>query len=131
MYRKGGVKDARNNVKPIWTIMNDFLIVLVIFAAVFGIVFVIASARNRERMAMIEKGVNPKDFLTERRPNSYGIVKWALLLAGVGFGLFIGSLLETYTSIQEEPAYFASALFFGGVGLFIAFLIAKNAEEKK
>ncbi|MDF1573965.1 MAG: hypothetical protein P1P86_02065 [Bacteroidales bacterium] len=109
---------------------EDVFIVLIIFAAIFGIVFVVASARNRERMAMIEKGVNPKDFLTDRRPNSYGILKWALLLAGVGFGLFIGSVLETYTNIQEEPAYFASALFFGGAGLFSAFLIAKKAEEK-
>jgi len=111
--------------------MEDFLIVLIIFAALFGIVFVIASARNRERMAMIEKGVSPKDFMTERRPNSYGILKWALLLVGVGFGLFIGSVLETYTRVPEEPAYFAAALFFGGAGLFAAFIIAKNAEEKK
>lgn len=110
---------------------EDVFIVLIIFAAIFGIVFVIATARNRERMAMIEKGVSPKDFLTDRRPNSYGILKWALLLVGIGFGLFIGSVLETYTSIHEEPAYFASALFFGGAGLFTAFLIAKNAEEKK
>ena len=109
---------------------EDILIPLVIFATIFGVVYVIISARNRERMAMIEKGVNPKDFMIERRPNSYGVVKWALLLAGIGFGLFIGSLLETYTSIKEEPAYFASALFFGGVGLFIAFLIAKKAEDK-
>lgn len=111
--------------------MEDFLIVLVIFASIFGIVFVIAAAKNRERMAMIEKGVNPKDFLADKKPNSYGVLKWALLLAGLGFGLFIGSLLETYTNIQEEPAYFASALFFGGMGLFLSFLIAKNAEEKK
>lgn len=109
---------------------EDILIPLVIFATIFGVVYVIISARNRERMAMIEKGVNPKDFMIERRPNSYGVVKWALLLAGIGFGLFIGSLLEAYTSIQEEPAYFASALFFGGAGLFIAFLIAKKAEDK-
>jgi len=109
---------------------EDILIPLVVFATIFGVVYVIISARNRERMAMIEKGVNPKDFMIERRPNSYGVVKWALLLAGIGFGLFIGSLLETYTSIQEEPAYFASALFFGGAGLFIAFLIAKKAEDK-
>ena len=68
--------------------------------------------------------------MTDRRPNSYGILKWALLLAGVGFGLFIGSVLETYTSIPEEPAYFASAFFFGGAGLFAAFLMAKKAEEK-
>ena len=110
---------------------EEIFIVLIIFAAIFGIVFVVAQARNRERMAMIEKGVSPKDFLTDRRPNSYGILKWALLLVGFGFGLFIGSVLEAYTSIQEEPAYFASAFFFGGGGLFAAFLIARNAEEKK
>ena len=109
---------------------EDFLIVLIIFAAIFGIVFVVAQARNRERMAMIEKGVSPKDFRTERRPNSYGILKWALLLVGIGFGLFIGSLLEAYTSISEESAYFAAALFFGGAGLFAAFMIAKRAEDK-
>ena len=110
---------------------EDFLIVLIIFAAIFGIVFVVAQARNRERMAMIEKGVSPKDFMTERRPNSYGILKWALLLIGIGFGLFIGSVLSAYTSINEESAYFAAALFFGGAGLFGAFLIAKKAEDKK
>lgn len=109
---------------------EDFLVVLIIFAAIFGIVFVVASARNRERMAMIEKGVSPKDFMTDRRPNSYGILKWALLLIGFGFGLFVASLLAAYTSINEESAYFASALFFGGAGLFAAFLIAKNAEDK-
>jgi hypothetical protein len=110
---------------------EDFLIVLIIFAAIFGIVFVVAQARNRERMAMIEKGVSPKDFMTERRPNSYGILKWALLLVGIGFGLFIGGVLDAYTSIPEEPAYFAAALFFGGAGLFAAFLISKRAEDKK
>ena len=56
-------------------------------------------------------------------------MKWALLLVGVGLGLFIGSLLETYTSIQEEPAYFASALLFGGLGLVVAFLITKKGGE--
>lgn len=111
--------------------MEDFFIVLVIFASIFGIIFVIASARNRERMAMIEKGVNPKDFMTDKKPNSYGVLKWALLLVGLGFGLFIGSLLETYTRIQEEPGYFAAALFFGGLGLFLSFAIARRAEEKE
>lgn len=124
-----GVKEATKHIKPNQILMEDFLIILVIFASLFGIIFVIAAARNRERMAMIEKGVNPKDFMSDRKPNSYGILKWALLLVGLGFGLFIGSLLETYTRIQEEPAYFASALFFGGLGLFLSFMIAKKAES--
>ncbi len=111
--------------------LTEILVPISIFAAIFGIVFVVATARNRERMAMIEKGVNPKDFMNTSKPSVYGILKWALLLAGLGLGLFIGSLLETYTQIQEEPAYFASALFFGGLGLVIAFLISKKAEDKE
>ena len=43
---------------------EEVLIPLIVFAAIFGIVFVVISARNRERMAMIEKDVNPKDFIT-------------------------------------------------------------------
>ncbi len=111
--------------------LTDILVPISIFAAIFGIVYIIATARNRERMAMIEKGVNPKDFMSgPSKPNPFGILKWALLLVGLGLGLFIGSLLETYTEIQEEPAYFASALFFGGLGLVVAFLISKKAEDQ-
>ncbi|MCK5135380.1 MAG: hypothetical protein KAR19_06285 [Bacteroidales bacterium] len=110
--------------------LSDIFVPVSIFAATFGIIFVIVTARNRERMAMIDKGVNPQDFMNRSKPSVYGILKWALLLVGLGFGLFIGSLLETYTQIQEEPAYFASTLFFGGLGLVVAFIITKKAEDQ-
>jgi len=108
----------------------EILVPIAIFAAIFGIVFVIVTAKNRERMAMIEKGVDPKEFMTKSKPSVYGIIKWALLLVGVGLGLFLGSVLETYTDIPEEPAYFACALLFGGLGLVLAFFITKKGEEK-
>ena len=109
---------------------GEILIPIILFIAIFGIVYVVVAARNRERMAMIEKGVSPQDFMTTSRSNPYGILKWAMLLVGVGLGLFLGSLLEAYTTIDEEPAYFACALFFGGLGLAVAFVITRNAEEK-
>ena len=109
--------------------MNDILIVLIVFAAVFGTVFVVISARNRERMSMIDKGVNPKDFIRQRTSNPYGILKWALLLVGLGLGLFIGSLLESYTALEEVSAYFASTLFFGGLGLVLAFVLTNKADN--
>jgi hypothetical protein len=102
---------------------EDVIVPIVVFAALFGIIYVFVAARNKERMAMIEKGVSPKDFLQSTGPNVFGILKWALLLVGLGLGLF--------TEIQEEPAYFASALFFGGMGLVLAFLIQKRAEERQ
>ena len=110
--------------------LTEILVPISIFAAIFGIIFVIVTAQNRERMAMIEKGVNPQDFMKKSKPSVYGLLKWALLLVGLGFGLFIGSLLDTYTQIPEEPAYFASTLFFGGLGLVAAFLITKKAKDQ-
>lgn len=111
--------------------LTEILVPISVFAAIFGIIFVIVTARNRERMAMIEKGVNPQDFMNKSKPSVYGLLKWALLLVGLGFGLFIGSLLETYTDIPEEPAYFAATLFFGGLGLLAAFMISKKATDKE
>ncbi len=110
---------------------EDILIPLVIFGAIFAIFYVFISARNKERMALIEKGINAKDFLVQRKVSIYGILKWALLLVGVGLGIFIGSLLETYTAMPEEATYFACALFFGGAGLAVAFIVQKNAPEEK
>ena len=109
---------------------EDILIPLVVFAAIFGIVFVVVSARNKERMAMVEKGVNPKDFMAQRKPSIYGILKWALLMVGIGLGLFIGSLLETYSDLPDEATYFACALLFGGLGLAVAFLLQKKGEKE-
>ncbi len=107
--------------------MVETLVPIAFFLVAFGIVYVIVAARNRERMSLIEKGADPKDLISDK-PNKYGVLKWALLLVGVGLGLFIGSLLESYTTLPDEAGYFASALFFGGLGLFAAFLIASKAD---
>ena len=109
--------------------LEDILIPLIVFAAAFGIVYVVITTRNRERMALIEKGINPLEF--KPKSNTYGILKWALLLVGVGLGLFLGSLLDAYTDIPDEPVYFAGALIFGGLGLAIAFMISRKSEEKE
>ena len=111
--------------------LTEILVPVSAFAATFGIIYVIITARNREKMAMIEKGVDPKEFMAKPKTNSNGIIKWALLLVGVGIGLFLGSVLDTYTDIPEEPAYFACALLFGGLGLVGAFLITRKSDKKE
>lgn len=105
----------------------ETLVPIAAFIAIFGIVFVVITARNREKMALIEKGADPKDYM-RGKPNVYSILKWALLLVGVGIGVFIGSLLETYTELTEEASYFGPILLFGGLGLLVAFLITKKAN---
>ena len=131
MIHRACVKEKNEVSQKTNIMLSDILVPIAVFGAMFGIVYVLVTARNRERMAMIEKGVNPKDFLTKTKPSIYNIIKWALLLVGIGLGLFLGSLLAIYTDIPEEAAYFSCSLLFGGLGLFVAFLITKKGEKKQ
>ncbi len=105
--------------------MEDIFISLGVFAAAFGIVYVAVTAKNRERLAMIDKGINPFEH-KKVKSNTYVLLKWSMLIIGLGLGVFIGSLFASYTTLQDEAAYFGSILLFGGMGLLIAFLMSKK-----
>ena len=51
------------------------------------LIFGIAYMRTRENLAMIEKGMNPKESV-KSRPAPFRYLKWALLFIGAGIGLF-------------------------------------------
>lgn len=98
-----------------------------IIAIIGGIVMVIYIRRyaNEERMAMIEKGVDPSIFASQRR-NTSGALQASLLFIGAGLGLLLGYALDRAFNM-EEVAYFSMIFIFGGLGLGAAYLI----EEKK
>jgi hypothetical protein len=94
---------------------------------IFGIVYL----RNRERMAMIERGMDPR--LNKPKSSGYNTytLTSGLLLIGAGIGLFFAYLLDhtVFKSFTEEdnPAiYFALIAIFGGSGLFLAHTIEKK-----
>ena len=71
-------------------ILIPILVPLGGFAMVFGIFYL----RNRETMAMIEKGLNPKEFAN--RPAPYRNLKNGLLLLGAGIGLALAYIITQY-----------------------------------
>ena len=101
------------------------------FAMVFGIVYL----HKRERMAMIERGMDPRSY--KPRSQTYNTLKWGLLLIGAGLGLFLAYILdhtwfESMNRDENNPAiYFALIAIFGGLGLFISFLIERKAEPQR
>lgn len=101
------------------------LVPLAAFAAIFGLFYL----KNRENMALIEKGINPKEYT--QRPAPYRSLKWGLLLMGAGIGLFLGYLLTenimTKSEAEDNPVmYFAMLAIFGGLGLFLSYKIEKK-----
>jgi hypothetical protein len=102
-------------------------IMIPIVAVIGGIVMIIYLRKyeNDERMAMIEKGVDPSVF-TRKARNTSGALRASLLLIGAGLGLLLGYALDR-AFYMDEVGYFSMLLIFGGAGLGLAYMI----EEKK
>ena len=105
------------------------LVTTVVFATIFGIIYIIVTARNKERMALIEKGADPKLFESVKKTSTGGILKWGLLLVGIGLGTFFAMLLVQ--SGMEEGAYPAMICLFGGAGLIAAYKMEQKSDTPK
>ncbi|MCA0930852.1 hypothetical protein LCM02_00220 [Lutimonas saemankumensis] len=106
--------------------MEAVLIPLIVFASIFGVFYIFLSTRNKERMALIEKGADASLFQTKKTHRSNLTLKFGMLAVGIGIGILIASLIETYTVMDEEVAYPSMIFLFGGL-----FLVANAMIEKK
>lgn len=113
---------------------GDILIPISLFFAIFGIAYLYLSTRNRERLALIEKGADASIFMGKNKDASsfskIVLLNLALLLMGIGIGVFIALLLSTYTSLNEGALYPATIFTMAGVALFIGFHMTKNMDKK-
>ena len=105
------------------------LIPFAFFALVFGSLYVHLTTRNKERLAMIEKGVNPELFKTKPEPDSgFVTIKSGLFLIGVGIGIIAGYFLKE-SGMDDSAAYFSMILLFGGIALVVSYFIQKKNTE--
>lgn len=107
-----------------------------LFIIIFGIFYLHYSTRNRERLALIEKGADASIFFSAKTQKKSSVPIWkvlvlnlAVLLMGIGSGIFIGSILEAYTLIEDGVAYAGSIFLMAGVGLFVGFTLSKKLVE--
>ena len=109
-------------------------IIMVIIAIVGAYIMIVYLRRftNEERIAMIEKGVDPQFFNTKKSFNTSLPLRASLLMIGGGVGLLLGHLLDR-AFYMEEVAYFSMLFICGGMGLGASYLIEekKNKAEEK
>jgi hypothetical protein len=103
-------------------VLIPILVPIACFAMVFGIVYL----RNREKMAMIERGMDPRSYKPRSAP--YQNLKWGLLLGGAGLGLCIAYMLDrlVFQDFDNPAMYFGLIALFGGLGLFLSYRIEKK-----
>ncbi|WP_345954191.1 DUF6249 domain-containing protein [Mucilaginibacter sp. PAMB04168] len=109
-------------------LLVPILVPLGLFAMIFGIVYL----QKREKMAMIERGMDPRRYKPQSAP--FQNLKWGLLLIGAGLGLFLAYVLDATVFARmkdNEAVYFGLIAMFGGLGLFLSYRIEKKETIDK
>jgi hypothetical protein len=115
--------------------MEGILALLVpfgVFLMVFGIVYVVISASNKEKLSMLDKGFTPQEiadasYKTEDPKKRLSI---GLIAVGVALGIIIGFFLSQHYPIKPKLAYVTCAFLFGGIGSILSYFLTKGNENQ-
>jgi len=108
---------------------TEILVPLSAFALTFGMWYIYITARNKERLALIEKGADPKLFKSKEDATSgFRSFKLGLFFIGIALGILGGYYLAE-GGMQEEPAYFSMIFLFGGIALAASYFLQKKNKE--
>ncbi|PQJ73867.1 DUF6249 domain-containing protein [Polaribacter gangjinensis] len=127
--------------------MEEVGVLLVIFGSIFGVFYLYFSTRNKERLALIEKGVDASIFMKGHAKKAAPfwkilILNLGLLACGIGFGILLGAVLalnfaydgpwENRPSIYISPETFYAASIFicAGASLLIGFTFTKKLDKE-
>ena len=111
---------------------GEVIIPISFFAVIFGLYYLYISSRNKERLALIEKGADASIFnIGKRKGSSWKVVvlNLAFLLMGIGLGVLIANILDTYSNLDNDAIYPAMIFLMAGVGLYIGFTQTRKAIE--
>jgi len=130
----------------------SIFIPIVLFIIVFGIFYVYLTARNRERMAIIEKGTEfDLSMIDSKRKFDFKtlFMRLGFLCVGVGVGIVVATILDltmhdTFHPVRysmmdgksypylydgSAPLYISLLFIFGGLGLILGYLLGKKKEK--
>lgn len=112
---------------------SEVIIFTVLLGVIFGIYYLYISARNRERLALIEKGADANIFYSGKRRVTpiwkVIVLNLALLLMGIGVGILVAGILEATTQISEDVAYPGTIFLLAGTGLLVGFFLTKSMNK--
>ena len=113
--------------------MDPVLIPILVPLGIFAMIYGLRYFENKERMAMIEKGMDPG--VRKRKPGRpTNTLKGGLIFVGVGIGLLLAYYLDSYVlrDSGDNPAiYFGLIGLFGGIGLVISYFFEKRDYPEK
>jgi hypothetical protein len=125
---------VQNEFKPIIIIMETALVFIALFATFFGVMYVFYTNRNKERMALIEKGADASLFNTGKEGSKFSFswskftLKLGMLAMGISVGIIVAALMANTGIMDEDALYPAMIFFFGGLSLVLFYIIDRKSK---
>jgi hypothetical protein len=109
-----------------------------VVAIIGGLTMIIFLRRyaNMERMAMIERGMNPADLkadfshLKRRQKDPHRFLRIACAVVGVGVGLFVGNVLRSFDFLDRGGIVAGLVCICGGIGLLVGYFVQASLQSK-
>lgn len=119
--------------------MEDFSLALIwlgFFASIFFGWYYFIQARNRERLALIEKNADVSEIFRVRRGSfRFPWLRLGMIVVGVGLGLCLTLLVQQSSHMIDGPGDMVGILavgfmmLFGGLGAVIAHFLDKPKDH--
>ena len=107
--------------------VGPFLVPILLGLGAFLMVFGLRYMENKENMAMIERGMEPRR--KRRQANPSQTLKNGLLFIGAGLGLLLAIIITNTFNMPEDAGtglFFALIAIFGGLGMISAYLYERK-----
>jgi len=114
--------------------MEGLIGFIAFFATIFGVVYVHYTTRNKERMALIEKGADASLFNTGKEAVKWNFswskftLKIGMLAMGIAIGIIVAALMVQAQILDEDALYSSMIFFFGGLSLVLFYVIDRKGK---
>ena len=109
--------------------MEGIFVPIGFFLTLFAILYVYWTTSTKERLALVEKGIDANIFKRDPIGKRLDLVKWGVFMIALAIGVAAGFAFSNV--INEVAAFFTMILLFGGLGLIVAYFVTKALAKKE
>lgn len=117
---------------------TSYLVIIVIFLTIFGIAYTFFTYRNKERLALIESGIDVEYFRSKTQRQNIILLSFGLIFIGFAIGVLSGFFFEKYLLENYNPkdyrnypqAYISMVTFFMGLAMLISYFINRRMKKE-
>lgn len=118
--------------------MYAYFVIITIALSIFGIAYTFLTYRNKERMALIESGIDIEYFRIKIHRQNIMLLSFGLIFIGFGIGILSGFFFEKYLLENHNPkdylnypqAYISMVTLFMGLAMLISYFVNRNLKKK-